>query len=612
MMIYSRTTESKESSPAVLCFPENRLRNCRKQTMPHINRKALPFMKNKKTSPITNIPYDISLRFVKIAMALFTGVLLVSAFLLTCYSADMEKQLVLFGWDNPLLTLPGTAFACFILFAAAALASKGSLKSGHRLLRLLVLCWCLAVGIVLILWGKSVPAGDGYSVYAVAERLAAGDTSVIHPTDSYLSYYPQQVGLAAFWEILIRIWNLIPINQRAYHFIKLIYLLLECVIIIFQEKIIHILWNDEQAECLYLLLAGANCPLLMYASFVYGEIPSLAAISVSFYLLLRLLAVNTPTYPGASEIPPYTPPKPQERIPRSMLPALGSLFFLTLSVMLRKNSLIFMIAAVLVLSLCALKQKRPPLLLLAALCAAASLAILPGIGRIYEYRSGSRLSSGVPAMSYFAMGMQESSRADGWYNGFNFNTYQDSGMDRSAAIAVSREAIRQRLAYFHENPGYAAGFYSHKYLSQWADGTYACRQATLATFGGRTPLFESLYQGEYSKYLIGYCNIYQNILYLGAFRFCLAGLGKRSAHASDFRLAAYLGLISALGGFLFHMIWEANARYIFPYGLAMLPYTAKGLAMLWAALSNISRRSKGFQSNKARKPHARNTQATGE
>ncbi|MBD5550121.1 MAG: hypothetical protein HDQ96_02945 [Lachnospiraceae bacterium] len=422
----------------------------------------------------------------------------------------------------------------------------------------------------MILFSKSVPAGDGYSVYSIAESLAADNTSVIHPTDSYLSYYPQQVGLVAFWEILIRIWNLTHVSLPAYHFIKLVYLLLECVIIIYQEKIVHVLWQDEKTECLYLLLAGANCPLLMYTSFVYGEIPSFAVISVGFYFLLRLLSEE----------------KSAGLAVRPALLAFGSFLFLTISVMLRKNSLIFIIAAVIVMLLCGIRRKHFILILLAVLCATGALVILPGVQGYYENRSGNSLSSGVPAMSYFAMGMQESGRANGWYNGFNFYTYQDTGMDTKATIDISRDAICERMSYFQEHPEYAASFYMQKYLSQWADGTYACRQATLATFGGRVPFFVSLYEGEYSKYLISYCNIYQNILYLGAFYFCLTAQRRKT------QLPVYLGLISVLGGFLFHMIWEANARYIFLYGLMLLPYTARGLSLLSDILNNTLRRRK--------------------
>jgi hypothetical protein len=192
------------------------------------------------------------------------------------------------------------------------------------------------------------------------------------------------------------------------------------------------------------------------------------------------------------------------------------------------------------------------------------------------------------------MGMQESSRANGWYNGFNFDTYQNSGMDEEAANAESLDAIRERLAYFKEHPGYAAGFYLGKELSQWADPTYASRQATLATYGGRTAALDSLYEGSGSKIFIEYCNLYQNLLYLGTLVFCIVSLrrGKRQKAAA---LPMYLGLIGVVGGFLFHTVWEANARYIFPYSLLLIPYAAAGLNLLCSAISNQAKQSKPHQ-----------------
>ncbi len=552
------------------------------------------------------------LGFIRVLMVLFLGILLLGAFFLTAYSVNMETQEVLLAWDSPLLSLPGTVIMGLFFLLPAAYISGKSLHA-HRILRVFVLFWCIFCGITQILFGKTVPAADAYSVYDIAQSLALGDTSVIHPTESYLSYYPQQIGLAAFWELFIRLWKLTGIDQHAYHFIKIIYLLLGCVIIYYQEKIVHMLWQDKRADCLYLLLAGANCPFLMYTSFVYGEIPSFAAISIGPYLLLRFLSGNAISADG-------------KKRPTSALFALGSLCFLTLGVMLRKNSLIFIIALVLVL-LCAGKQchgqpnpasqdletsaksfhgiqsSRPHALLLAGLYLFCALMILPCVQKFYESRSGSTIRSGVPAISYFAMGMQESSRANGWYNGFNFNTYRDTGMDTEATALVSRAAIQERLAYFQAHPDYAAGFYLEKFLSQWTDGSYACRQATLATFGGRSPFFHSLYEGRHSRYLIAYCNLYQNILYLGAFLFCLFSLCPRHiapvpdtgapggatwnapSGAGDFGLYAFLGLITVFGGFLFHMIWEANARYIFLYGLFLLPYTARGLSQVTELLS---------------------------
>ena len=293
--------------------------------------------------------------------------------------------------------------------------------------------------------------------------------------------------------------------------------------------------------------------MIMYSSFVYGEIPSFAALSVGCYLLLRLLGSVSPdgsyrnnVSPGgsspdssyrdnvsrndASSVTAY------DYVPRMLRQILftgfGSILFLTLSVMLRKNSLIPVIAVLLVLLFEALRpgrngKMRLGLLIMAVCLAVTSVGILPLVQKCYEKKAGNTLSSGVTAMSYLAMGMQEASRGCGWYNGFNIDTYDTAGMDTALANEISRLAIDERLAYFREHPGYTADFYLHKHLSQWADGTYASRQATLATYGGRSAFFKEVYEGSLSGGYIEWCNAWQNVLYLGVLVFCIGSLKNR-------------------------------------------------------------------------------------
>lgn len=516
---------------------------------------------------------SFSLWFVRLLSLIFTGCLFISAFFATCYASDMTSQQVLTRGDNILWNLTGLALF-LLLFTLIQHIVGQNVKQRLPMLFRLVCVWSVLAGALLVLFSKTVPAADAMSIYTAAENLAYGDTSVIQPTDSYLSYYPQQIGLLAFFELIIRIWKLFPFGLPAYHIIKCIYVLLAVIIILFQYRMVQLLWNDLRVNCCYLLLIGLNLPFLMYTSFVYGEIPSFAAISIGIYYLFCLLCTINCDSKQSSVITRYF---------------LLSLLSFTLSVLLRKNSLIFIIAICIVVLFQFLKQHKPILLLFAILCAFCCISVLPFVQKIYEYRSGNTLNSGVPPISYFAMGMQESSRGNGWYNGFNFNTYQETGMDAQAASVISRTAIEERLDYFKAHPGYAADFYIKKYLSQWADGTYACRQATLATFGGRREFFDSLYVGEYSKYFIEYGNHYQNLIYLGAFLFCLGNVilhwGKRKTAAMSATdalggLPLYLGLIAAFGGFLFHMAWEANARYIFTYSLLFIPYAAYSLAGL--------------------------------
>lgn len=515
--------------------------------------------------------YAFSCKFIQFCSVLLSFFLFAGAFLFTCYSEDMNTQKVLTIWDNPLFGAFGIAL--FLLFLAGMIHCLFKYTgSPARILRTLALLWCIGLGGILIVFSRTVPAADAMSVYSIAEALAEGNTSVIHPTDSYLSYYPQQVGLTAFFELLIRFWKLLPFSVPAYHFIKCTYVGLLCVIICFQERTVHLLWQNERMDCIYLMLASANLPFIMYSSFVYGEIPSFAAASAGLYCLLKLLA--TFRSPEGSE------KNVSDGITSRIFYAVFTVTGLSLSVMLRKNNLILLIAALIVILLEWVRNRQHKLLALGLLCAVCGLGILPLVQKGYELRSGNELSSGVTATSYLAMGMQESSRANGWYNGFNFDTYQNAGLDSDLANEISRLAISERLQTFREHPGYAADFYFHKHLSQWADGTYASRQATLATLGGRCSFFVSLYEGGFSKYFTGYCNIYQNILYLGALVCFCTSVKNMNKKESTPALAPYLGFIAILGGFLFHIIWEANSRYTFLYSLLLLPYTANGIYSL--------------------------------
>lgn len=500
--------------------------------------------------------YTFSYRFIQVCSLFLAFLLFAGAFLCTCYSDDMESQLVLTKWDNPLWGVLGIAVFLLALTGAVLFLFRHT-GSPVKILRILTLLWCICLGGILILFSKTVPAADAMSVYSIAGALAEGDTSVIHPTESYLSYYPQQIGLVAFFEPLIRFWNLLPIHFPAYHFIKCVYVGLLCMIICFQERTVHLLWESEKADCIYLMLAGANLPFLMYSSFLYGEIPSFAAASAGFYSLLKYLR--------------------QPQSTRRTFYAVSAVLGITLSVMLRMNNLILLIAALLVILLEWLRDRRHGLLVLGLACTVCSLTILPLVQKSYELRAGRELRSGATALSFLAMGMQESTRANGWHNGFDFITYQNAGLDSDLANEVSRQAIAERLQTFKEHPDYAARFFLQKHLSQWADGTYASRQATLATFGGRSHFFHSLYEGPLSRLFISYCNAYQNILYLGAAA-CFFGLwrGRRKEGLSP-ALYVYLGFIAVLGGFLFHIFWEANARYVFPYSLLLLPYASRGI-----------------------------------
>ena len=496
-------------------------------------------MSGSQNRSCCNIIYRLGLNIVMLLTLLLSMLLFAGSFLTTCYADNMETQQVLLRPDNPLWNLLELAGFGLLFCGCLYLYEKIGEKFRRGLL-VFTLTFVFGLGILLILFGRTVPAADALSVYNAAAEWILGNTDIIHPTVSYLSYYPQQIGLMAFLELLLRIWNLTGLSAPAWHFIKLVYVCLLCGAVWFQYLSLQYLWPEKykKISCCYLVLVCCNLPMIMYSSFVYGEIPSFAALSVGWYLLLRLLGGVSPDSSYRDNVSRNDAPSvtAYDYVPRMLRQILftgfGSILFLTLSVMLRKNSLIPVIAVLLVLLFEALRpgrngKMRLGLLIMAVCLAVTSVGILPLVQKCYEKKAGNTLSSGVTAMSYLAMGMQEASRGCGWYNGFNIDTYDTAGMDTAIANEISRLAIDERLTYFREHPGYTADFYLHKHLSQWADGTYASRQATLATYGGRSAFFKEVYEGSLSGGYIEWCNAWQNVLYLGVLVFCIDSLKKR-------------------------------------------------------------------------------------
>lgn len=517
---------------------------------------------------LSNILYQTALNFIKYLSLLIGMLLFISGFLFTAYAEDMTSQEMLLRIDNPLFGLLGLILFAGFLYLICRLGNR-AVEKCKKILLFLAFSWYLVFGLILILFSKTVPAADSMSVYSAAAELAAGNMEVIHPTASYLSYYPQQIGLVAYYEVVIRLWNLLPVSLHAYHFIKCLNLFWVGCILFFQYKSVQLLFKSHITEILYLLLVILHLPLLIYTSFVYGEIPSFALFSAGAWALLRLL---------------YDQPEQQrgsQKCSRTLLLALFSCLSFCLSVALRKNTLILMIAVFIVTLLEAFFRGSKKLLIQGIVYIGLSVMILPCIQSVYELRADNTLLTGVPAMSYFAMGMQEGGRGAGWYNGFNFNTYQATGMDTALTNQLSRKSIVHSLSRFQAEPLYACRFYGNKFITQWADGTYASLQATLATFGGRQRFFQELYEGSYSGYFRNYCNALQNVIYLGALLFAAGAFKKKTSTRGESStlqgLPVYLFMIGVIGGLLFHMIWEANSRYIFPYGILLLPYAAGGL-----------------------------------
>ncbi len=503
--------------------------------------------------------YRVMEKGISIIAVIMTGLLFFSNFLGTAYVEDMASQIVLVKWDNLFLGLS----VLVLVLGIGLFLDKKNINIGKHKNKLLIftMLWYLGIDFFVIVFGKSAPSADAASVYWMSRHISNGNLSMIHASDSYLSYYPQQIGLSTFLAVLMRLIRIIPIAVEEYHFIKIVYVILLCITVYFASKIIDRVWKNDNITCIYLLLCILNLPMILYTSFIYGEVPAYCAFIIGVYFMIKCFEV--------------------EKL--SIINPVFSIFFMTMSVWLRKNMLIMIIGVLIIYFGQFLHTHKKRWLAYGLLCLVFSVSILNITESMYENAAGQKINDGVTVLSYLAMGMQESERGPGWYNGFNFNTYLESDMNAEVANEVSMLAIQERLEDFAERPFYAMQFYAGKFFKQWADGTYASREAVLGHCGGRHPFFWELYTGKYSSYLIAFCNQVQNIVYLGGFLWSLLMYKKVRVEKNGY-LLSYLGIIIIFGGLLFHMMWEASARYILLYGQILYFYAAVG----WFAVGKIA------------------------
>jgi len=138
---------------------------------------------------------------------------------------------------------------------------------------------------------------------------------------------------------------------------------------------------------------------------------------------------------------------------------------------------------------------------------------------------------------------------------------------------VAEEYIDNRLQEFKENPSYAWDFYREKILSQW-----------------NAPLFQSLYFAAMNPDffvpeedtllgkinivnfmdIVNVCDRVQFIVYFGMLCYFLFAVRK------DSNMLQHMLAVAIIGGFFFSIIWEAKARYIFPYYITMFPLAVFG------------------------------------
>ena len=344
--------------------------------------------------------------------------------------------------------------------------------------------------------------------------------------------YHQQISLAFVFSILFKI-----IHFDQFMILRGFNIICNLLIVFALYKICKQLskkYKTNKVLLFTLILTFISLPML--ATFIYGDIPSLALCLFAVYFMMR--------YTETKEI---------------KYPIFASLLTMV-AYMMRMNSLIFIIATVIYLLLSLFKEMKANswkknLLNIAIIGMYIAVSILPSslVKNYYLNKYDMDKSKAYPNISYFLMAMEEGPRANGWYNeGIGEPALKDPENKKVEYVGK----IKERLNYFSKHIGYTFDFYTKKLASMWTENTYsAVRNNTRQDNDPIENMIEPL-------------TFYQKVLLILT---CLCSLIVLLQNRKDLSLDVLFLITIFIGGFAFHILWEAKSRYIIPYIVALIP-----------------------------------------
>lgn len=433
-----------------------------------------------------------------------------------------------------------------------------------RLIPIITVIWFSLCCIFWVFAGDRPPQTDPRMICDGVVEIMQGDYHRFQPND-YFHMYPQQLGLAALIELMFRLFG---VNN--YFSLQVLNVLLAIGIFTVGYFVTKELAKDmldvadaTKVSSFYCLFMCFCSPLMFYTTWIYGELPFLFFCFLAFWMLLRYEKHH------------------------SFLLLTAMIACCTIAVILRQNAWIVVIALGLVLLIHLLSTKNLRHLVAVALLFLFPLLCTQGINKIYETRIGHELSSGIPAETWIAMGMQEGIWNNGWYNQYSVSSYWDASFDMEKVRETALTDIRNRGAYFAEHPAYAIDFYKEKILTQWNTPQYQSLFFN-TTFGDRSPkqgtLLYNICFGKGTDILLFLCDRMQFVIYAGVLLYYLLAVKRKS------RILPHMFSVALIGYFLFSILWEGKARYIFPCYVMMFPLAALGWVQGIHFLSNLHRR----------------------
>lgn len=514
-----------------------------------------------------SLPERFCIRFVQVFLC---GILLFLTVLSACVTCTVYggAEIVEYGRDYPLLHAAAFALLMWLLRqqnrkkAGRPVSARAKRAAKKRYGCLTVIAaGALAVWTLLLMgWAGS----DSRLCMESARCLLEGDMSPWAPirfaygskggAQGYAYTYPLQNGLILYMALFYALFR--SASPYVMQLFNILFLLLGmgCLAEFVKqsgERGQKRLSGQEQGLSGGLLLSlMLYLPFSFYVIFAYGTMPGFGLSCLALYRIGRYIREErgADLWIGAAA-------------------AAGA-------VLLKSNYQIVLTALVIDLAAESVFQKRRRLFGAALLVAAIYIAGSKGLGFCMERLTGAPVSGGIPMTAWAEMGLSEGKRGPGWYNGYNVRVFWENGGDTERTAEAVQSDLAETVSGLAADPGACADFFVRKAESIWAEPTF--QSLWIQEVGGGLALLHDMKQSLFKKggvlntlYLLA-ANWLQTLIYAGALLWVLLEWKR-------IRWGNLIPGIIFIGGFLFHLVWEAKGQYTVCYAVLLIPYAWMGI-----------------------------------
>lgn len=478
-----------------------------------------------------------------------------------------KKATLYYNYDNVILNIIVTLLIIVIIYTFFYNFFE---RINPKIFSSILSVYVLVLGVFWIVSVKSMPTTDSKDMIDAAHNFLNGIyDNLIFEHNQYFYRYPFQLGYTFLCQIVISIFK-----NNYYLVLQIINVLSLICIYLGLIKIVSCLFNNKKITNITIFLFFFFVQAIMFCTFMYGTLMGFAFGIWAVYFAIDYIKNN------------------------KKLSILICSVLLAISIMLKPNDMIIMVAICIVLLLNFLETRKLFNIVAVLMCFLIGNNLIYPIIGYYENSVDTDFGDGMPKILWVNMGLHESENNNryGWFNPkYGKDIFRKNNFDGEIASEIATKQVLEQIEYFNSNPSYANEFFTKKVLSTWNDPTFYSIFISKGHphDGDVSEFVENVYSGNTYKLILVLCNWQQQIIFIFSCVF-LGTLFKKKD------VSLYILPLIILGGFLYHLIFETKTYYAITYFILLIPMAGYTLNTIFSKdfLEKLKGLFKQFSSEK--------------